>query len=189
MNEVRKKILDETYRLISLQGFNKTSTNQICKNINITKPSLYYYFKNKEEILLELLEENENYLFNVFSETIVFKSKNEYKNYFFEDVLNQLISKLDDINYLNFTKEIEMLATRNDSIKMKVDTYYDKRYTNLLEIINQGIKLKIFKNNDASDITNLIVVFLIGLDSSIVYGNELDVKKTWTLFFKSLINN
>ena len=49
------------------KSYSRTSLNDVAKRLNITKPALYHYFHNKEEILLgcyrwgtALIEENLN---------------------------------------------------------------------------------------------------------------------------------
>src|SRR3990172_3939791 len=44
-------------REFARQGFDATSIRQIAAEARITKPVLYYYFKNKRDLFLSLLEE------------------------------------------------------------------------------------------------------------------------------------
>ena len=43
-------------RLFTRQGFQGTSLDDIAKSLGVTKPTLYYYIANKEEILIECVE-------------------------------------------------------------------------------------------------------------------------------------
>lgn len=52
--ETRDKILNEALKLFMKNGYEKTSLNDIAQKIEITKPALYYYFKNKDELFLEV---------------------------------------------------------------------------------------------------------------------------------------
>lgn len=49
----RKALLDEAARLFKEGGAGKFSLTAVARNLNITKPALYYYFKSKQEILFE----------------------------------------------------------------------------------------------------------------------------------------
>jgi len=51
------KIFDAAYQLMGEKGYEKMSMNAIAAGAGITKPSLYYYFKSKEELVLGLLIE------------------------------------------------------------------------------------------------------------------------------------
>jgi len=45
-------ILDTSSRLFRERGYDRTTLDDIAAELRVTKPSLYYYFRNKEEILL-----------------------------------------------------------------------------------------------------------------------------------------
>lgn len=49
----RQALLRTAVRLFNEYGFHTTSLNDLAKRLNVTKPTLYYYFKSKDEILLE----------------------------------------------------------------------------------------------------------------------------------------
>lgn len=51
------RIFDAAYQLMGEKGYDKMSMNAIAAGAGITKPSLYYYFKSKEELVLDLLKE------------------------------------------------------------------------------------------------------------------------------------
>ncbi|MDF1545404.1 MAG: helix-turn-helix domain containing protein [bacterium] len=52
----REQLLLAAARLFEVRGFDATSTNEIALAAGLTKGALYYHFKNKEAILIELLE-------------------------------------------------------------------------------------------------------------------------------------
>ncbi|MEW6258932.1 MAG: TetR/AcrR family transcriptional regulator [Thermodesulfobacteriota bacterium] len=55
-NENKDLILDAAARLFSQKGYAGTSIREIVEAAGITKPTLYYYFRNKEELYIELME-------------------------------------------------------------------------------------------------------------------------------------
>ncbi len=50
----RQRILDVALDLFTEQGFDGTSMREIAERLHITKPSIYYHFASKEEILMAL---------------------------------------------------------------------------------------------------------------------------------------
>jgi hypothetical protein len=48
----QKQILDAAKKLFFEQGFAATSMNQIAKKVELSKGTLYLYFKNKEELYI-----------------------------------------------------------------------------------------------------------------------------------------
>jgi AcrR family transcriptional regulator len=53
----RFAILRTAAELFNERGFYETSLNELAKRLNVTKPSLYYYVKNKDDILLQILNQ------------------------------------------------------------------------------------------------------------------------------------
>lgn len=53
----RFAILRTAAELFNERGFCETSLNELAKRLNVTKPSLYYYVKNKDDILLQILNQ------------------------------------------------------------------------------------------------------------------------------------
>lgn len=49
----REAVLATAARLYLEMGYRKTSMSLLAARLNITKPALYYYFRNKEELLVE----------------------------------------------------------------------------------------------------------------------------------------
>lgn len=51
----RQAVLDAGVRLFNDRGYAQTSLDDIAKELNITKRTIYYYVRNKEEILQECI--------------------------------------------------------------------------------------------------------------------------------------
>lgn len=51
---LRRKLLDEAYRLFSTQGYAKTSVEEIARAVGIAKGSFYHFFASKEHLVWEL---------------------------------------------------------------------------------------------------------------------------------------
>lgn len=49
----RDAVLQTAAQLFLETGYRKTSMSHLAARLNITKPALYYYFRNKEELLVE----------------------------------------------------------------------------------------------------------------------------------------
>lgn len=58
--KTRDKILETALLLFSNEGYYKVTTNEIAKVCNISIGTLYFHFKNKDQILLEILDSYHN---------------------------------------------------------------------------------------------------------------------------------
>ena len=55
----RKKILNAAYRLLYRRGFARVSMDDIAESARITKRSLYYHFKSKDQLVEAVLEDQQ----------------------------------------------------------------------------------------------------------------------------------
>ena len=53
--EGRERILDEARRLFLTHGYAETSMQEIADAVGMTKPALYYHFRDKQDLLLAVL--------------------------------------------------------------------------------------------------------------------------------------
>lgn len=49
----REEITEKAMALFRVKGYHGTSTAEICRELGISKPTLYWHFKNKEEVLFD----------------------------------------------------------------------------------------------------------------------------------------
>lgn len=54
--DTKTKIFLTAARLFSVYGYDRVSIRQICESVGVGKPTLYYYFKDKENLLAELIQ-------------------------------------------------------------------------------------------------------------------------------------
>ncbi|MDD9932500.1 MAG: TetR/AcrR family transcriptional regulator [Myxococcales bacterium] len=54
--DMRVAILEAAARLFADRGYSATSVRQVVEAAGCTKPTLYYYFRNKERLFLEVIE-------------------------------------------------------------------------------------------------------------------------------------
>lgn len=157
-------ILNEASKLFAANGYRASSLNDIARNLNVTKPALYYRFKNKHEIL--------NSIFNIIME-IYLKSALEIEK--LDIPANEKLDRLIDahaIAVLNnrdystiFFKEANEL--NEDALqKLKKDM---KRYEKIFEkVIEEGIANKKIKDLNS----RALVMALFGMTNWLYYWYE-----------------
>jgi AcrR family transcriptional regulator len=55
-DKMQERILDAAYRLFRRQGYSRVSMNEIAAATGVTKRTLYYHFKSKDQLLAAVLE-------------------------------------------------------------------------------------------------------------------------------------
>ena len=57
MESIYRKLLDATIELMNEKGYHGTSIQMIADKVGVSKSTIFYHFKNKEGILLSILED------------------------------------------------------------------------------------------------------------------------------------
>ncbi|MCC5890151.1 MAG: TetR/AcrR family transcriptional regulator [Alkalibacterium sp.] len=76
--EKQNRILDAGFQEFAEKGYKQASTNQIAKAAGIGKGTLFYYFKNKQSLFHDLIEE----AFNIADETYLSQINFEETDFF-----------------------------------------------------------------------------------------------------------
>ena len=153
--EKSNKIIEASLKEFSLNKYSSASINNIVKDADISKGSMYQYFDNKKDLYLYLLEIASNKKLNYISKHI-----NSEKENIFElikdihlkgakfDLTNPKYSML-IINAINETTN-EDLDNINKQLKEKSDKFFDQH-------IVEGQKNKLIRN----DLNHELLSFLI----------------------------
>jgi AcrR family transcriptional regulator len=56
--EARERLLNSALQLFIQRGYAASTVREICQSADVTKPVLYYYFKSKEGLYLQLMEDS-----------------------------------------------------------------------------------------------------------------------------------
>lgn len=101
----KELILQEALKMFSNQGYDSVSIRDIAKTVNIKESSIYYHFKNKQDIVDSLVSKFEghlNMLVEKFNEAIVKLAPNDsfspisinayyFDQYLFDPFCNQML--------------------------------------------------------------------------------------------------
>lgn len=68
--QMRERIYEEAFRLMAEKGIDGVSMREIAEKVQVTKPVLYYYFKNKEDLCLAIIRQRMRQ-FNEFLDGVV----------------------------------------------------------------------------------------------------------------------
>ena len=167
----KEKILEAAKRLFSDYGYSAVSMSEIAKEVKITKPALYYHFKNKREIYLETIQKSFEALLERLDSPIRLKAS-------FEERFRALLTA-----YLEFSlkeknpiQETLQKISRLDNQAMKFTQKLQHKIARKFEeIIKEGqTKKKILSNLSSKTISHLIIGIM---DNSIIQKGFRKTKK------------
>ncbi len=103
LDEIRNRILDVAQKVFSHFGFDKTTMELIAKESNKGKSTLYYYFRNKEELYAAVIEREANKIMNELMKVI--NSDDSTKNLLYKYSKKRFELVQSVVTYYDFVKD------------------------------------------------------------------------------------
>ena len=133
----KESILKAASECFTIEGYDQTDVDGICRKANLTKGAFYYHFSSKQELFLELLEQWINRV----------AEKLDFSNIKSQDIL-RLISTIPNIfssifiearNQLPVFLELYVKSITDSDLKKTVIKSYEKFIEFFTEMIEIGI--------------------------------------------------
>jgi len=167
--DARERIVDTASRLFYVQGYNSTGINQIIKEAEIAKATLYQYFPSKEDLLAEYLKITALTTNKVLKDTAdKFETPQEKIFALFDFLLD--FSNITEFNGCNFLNIAAELPQENGKIKAMI-----RNQKNEIRQLFAEILRPVQKEYLADE---LYILFDAALISGKVYGDLWPVKTT-----------
>ena len=119
-------------KLFANEGFYRVSVREICEAAGVTKPVLYYYFKDKESLLYELVQETTNIAQNLIRKHT---AQEEDFRFFLKGIVNlyaEFISKYPHLFRLAVFVQFMVVPESVKNLKYEIDKKnmeeFDKRF-------------------------------------------------------------
>ncbi|MCP4673909.1 MAG: TetR/AcrR family transcriptional regulator [Desulfobacula sp.] len=172
------KIIESFCALIAQKDFHSITTAQIAENAQVTEGLIYKYFKDKKDLLYQVL--NEHFLkFQVKIEAGIAKETSCIKQL---EII--IFSSLESYVQNRIFSRILLLEVRNSLDFFNSTTYkMVRKYSNtILEIIEKGIKEGELKSDLDALILRKIILGAIehACLGEVIFGRELDIEKVST---------
>ena len=152
-------ILEAAQRLFAQYGFEKTSMKDIAEDVGISKPSLYYYFPDKERLFEAVIDKEQHELIKLVEQSIeqsdnagnILKQYISIRNQLFNQFLNLWKLRLNDETISNPMVQgiLCQLKTREQSL--------------ISQILNIGIENNQFEIDNIEETAVLFMDILKGL--------------------------
>ncbi len=177
MINTKEKIFLTAADLFSKSGYDSVSVREICEAAGITKPVLYYYFKDKESLLKELIEET----FRIGDELKkkFFKEEND----FFENIYAVIrIYKVFLKKYRPFAQFSAFLNTMTipDELVQKKTERAENEMKYFKKYLKHGKETGyVPKNSDIDSLANIIIgsVAFVALQNILFGLNKKNINK------------
>ncbi len=150
--------------LFAEKGFHSTTTRDITEAAGVSKGSLYWYFKSKEDIAFSISSDMLNDFLSILE-----RARDEDGDVI--EKINRLIKRVADLYY----SEIEHLRVLwkvrfdreyifNEEYTKKVTNYYIQIRKAIESLIDQGIRSGVYRNVDSKQMSFIIMGISEGLE-------------------------
>ncbi|MCD7032692.1 TetR/AcrR family transcriptional regulator [Metabacillus sp. GX 13764] len=152
---MKEKIVQESIRLFAERGFKETSIQEITDALNVTKGTFYYYFKNKEQLLMDIHLSYIDHLLKRQSEILADGTKNHKEKIY--DMIYVLISdiKQEGLSAHVFIREMRHLSSENMAA---VEEKRDEFKQNIERTLKSGMQTGEFRKDLPADFIALAIL-------------------------------
>ncbi|TCO75215.1 TetR/AcrR family transcriptional regulator [Marinisporobacter balticus] len=189
----KDRVLMASLKFFLIQGYENTTLSMIADEVNIKKPSIYYHFKSKEDLLFNSIYFIINNLEEKINHSVTkFVSPKDQLQSFFECALdfntNLSIMIGNDFNHpINFITIFQLYSNRFNALSEKIDTYYKNISTILEEIIDTGQKNGLIKGSIDKNIAVLDIISRVeGLIAISTLYKSVDMKNKRNQLYENL---
>ena len=160
-NEKKEQIMDAALKIIISKGYENSRMDDIVDLSSMSKGAIYWYYKSKKEVYLNLV----NYWVIKYSTVInhIIEEDDSAADQL-KDVFDYFILQYEqDPSAFKALVEFWSLAGRDKDFQKKLDKVYSKFLEFLERIINKGVKSGEFKNLDVRITALSIMVNIEGI--------------------------
>lgn len=160
----KQEIIQAARKIFAYYGYGKTTLEDIGKVVGMNKTSLYYYYKNKESIFVDVLHiELDNF---VSSTMVKLESVEGYRNKILAYLSELLDYSQNAANLIGLSNE-NMQSVR-PFVRSTTEDFLKKHTDYISQNIQMGIKVGEFKECD----TQLVAMSIMKISDAIICKNN-----------------
>jgi AcrR family transcriptional regulator len=183
--EARRRIIEAGFAVLAKKGYCATTMDDIAAHIGVSKGAIYLYFKNKDDLVLEIIKtmdmDVQETMTGAFSDNVPLEG--------WTVILDRYLDK-DVVDNSLFTEVLAMTA-RNEVIKenlsQKIMVWLDMATQNFARQQSNGL---VRKDIDPRTLGVAVISVFFGLRNLSAVGiDQKEIRKRWTEMGKLLFDS
>lgn len=174
-----KLIIETAYKMFAEYGFEKTSLTMITKEIGITKPAIYYYFKSKQQLIDVIFEE----ICSAIEHQSVIPLEDITKENFNKALIaigNQMIVDQEQDEYFGkIFNQYVLLASREERYMKRLYQLQEGYLHAFYNLLTHGVKLGVLSDIDIKAKAYMLGMVLDNIGNFMLMELELDYQDIW----------
>ena len=155
----KEVILNTAIVCFTEYGYYKASMDMISEEAGITKRGLYYHFRSKDELFIEIFKYHGEKYFKLLAQKSPARSGSEQSLLMFIQKGSKALIK-DDL-FLRFMVEFVSISARNSQVKEVIKEYYKNSIRCIQAFLEEGIKSGYFIQHETEKIARTL--YFVGL--------------------------
>lgn len=176
----KDNILKTAYEIVAEVGFEGATVDQICKEANVTKPTLYHHFGSKDGLMLAVIEETYRAFVDpdeyIFSTTTVDEFRDEFL-FYGNKIIDGFRSDAEQQKMMNWAR---IYQSSYPSVREREEERIGQWEASLKSILQHGIEIGAFPADFPTDRVSLFLrVVFDGISNAILYGQPINAREAW----------
>jgi AcrR family transcriptional regulator len=157
----KEEIFEASVRCFNEKGYYKTTIDDIAAAAGISKGGIYYHFKSKEELFLELFDYRVNKYLREMTSSLNAHDSPEERLGVLTKKAGQLFREHDD--FYRFSLEFLSMGVRDPEIKGVMTGFYRDSTGILRALIDEGIEAGEFRDVESGKVARMIYFLVMGV--------------------------
>jgi AcrR family transcriptional regulator len=180
----KEKIVQSAFQVFTKKGYQTATMDDVAKEVGVSKAALYQYFKNKKELLNEIVLSYHN----MFREVLRTAIERQDNHNLADEVQGALLKKYRLHHEMLF--EVIAIAAHDEEIKQSLKAEYEKDTALLKELLEKQLKNgKMATQIDSETLAQLFIALYVGMAMKVIMGDDtVEIHKAWSNAIGAMIN-
>lgn len=180
-DERRKEILAVALQAFNEKGYDKTSMDDVVRATGLSKGTIYWYFKNKQEMFTALMEFVVDQFFEEFD--FMLSSTHDLTPRAALSMIFETVNAIVDMNPNSAALTIDFMlqALHYPDLRKKYAGYYARYIDELGAIIQRGIDEGTFRQIDAHAASASLIGLMDGIMLQALLKDEMNLDWQWQI--------
>jgi len=156
----KEEIFQAAVKCFNENGYYRTSMDMIAERAKITKRGLYYHFKSKDQLFIQLFHHMNRKFYERIPRSVMTDTDPEHRLLRFGKIASSALEENTD--FLKFSQEFLSLSLRKPEIRKVMTSYYREQVERVQASIEKGIRAGTFAAVDPGKMARAIVLITMG---------------------------
>jgi AcrR family transcriptional regulator len=181
----KERIVKAAFKVFTKKGYHQSTMDMIAKEMGVSKGALYQYFKNKKEVLNEIVLSYHM----MFREVLRASFEKKDNSSIAEEGSESLLEKYRLHHEMFF--EIIAIAGHDEEIKESLRNEYEKNISLISSFfLKQQQNGKIPLGLGANTLAQLYIALYVGMAMKVIMGDDsIEIHRVWSKAISSMMSS